>query len=777
MESLQLIPEGGFNSVNEVTASEKLSSQELTILENMRLDEKMGLPTIRKGFSRYSSEVDSSGVINAIYDLVDKDGDNYLYVSTPTKIRKSLNGTEAFSDVKTGLTNTNRPRLAKYGGKFFITNGIDDPFYTDNTDVADMSIPRFDASAITITLGGTADPKLSEGTYRYVIINLTTDGQRSNPSGTIQPFYQTSGYDSVTLNDILFSSDERISSRLIFRTKVNLLNRFYLLATIDNGVTVYVDTTPDDSLDTTETIEYMNTPNTAKYIMANTDRLFFANINKTYTNRIIPPPNFDDDSSVIISGTSAGVLLTGIYKYAFSLIDQRGNESDLVPYVTYALLSDNKSINIVLFPVTLLTIISGDSVYNTNIKTVRYYRTKKNGSDYYFIRDIISFVALPTTPTINDDAADSTLTIIYPKAATDPYPIYPTAPTFESGVSKISSGTVDLTSSIVFSNLFKPLEIPELNIWQIYPDDEDPITGVFDDDNGIMIFKKKSICKLYTNSSPENWYRVKIIHNIGCDEPDTIFKYQSSYFFVFKNKSYIFNGTQVKEISYKRKPTFDSVTSFIGSTFWDSAQWYILSVKIGSGYFLLCYDLKLKTWYKFSISQADAISRKEFGSDTDKILFGGNLYITSYDESQTYDSDTGADANITIQLQTGDISFPDNFVRARLMFFFNNYQRLKDTSTKEVLFKLNDPASLESRSLFDDDETYNQNIYRISTDGMLGNLKRCNKLNLNISGQALSIFYNARIDYLPETWGVRKKQKTSVEGLGMKTGTKAGVNL
>jgi hypothetical protein len=276
-----------------------------------------------------------------------------------------------------------------------------------------------------------------------------------------------------------------------------------------------------------------------------------------------------------------------------------------------------------------------------------------------------------------------------------------------------------------------------------------------------MVFKENSICKIYTNGDPANWQIVKLVHNIGCDQPDSIFKYGNTYFFVFRNKVYEWGGSgEPKCISYKRKPTFDSVTSFQGAAFYNSVLWYVLTVKIGTTYYLLCYDTKLDTWYKFSINQADTVLEKEFGTDKGKLLFGGNLYITYYNISQAYDNDSGTKKDITIALKTKDYSFPDNFITARLMFLMINYYRLVGTISKQISFTLTDPMSGISISLTDWDETTAQNIFKIVTDGMQGDLKRTFKLNFSISGQAISKFFAGRLDYNVEPW--RVKQKTLV---------------
>jgi hypothetical protein len=296
-----------------------------------------------------------------------------------------------------------------------------------------------------------------------------------------------------------------------------------------------------------------------------------------------------------------------------------------------------------------------------------------------------------------------------------------------------------------------------LNYLEVFPDDSNPITGYFDDDNGIIVFKGNSICKIYTNGDPSNWQVVKLVHNMGCDQPDSIVKRGSIYYFVWRNKAYEWAGSgEPKLISYTRKPTFDSVTSFQGAAFYNAFLWYVLTVKIGTVYYLLCYDTKLDTWYKFSISKADTVFEKIFGTDKGKLLFGGNLYITYYKDGQTNDTDSGTN-DITVALKSKDFSFPDNFVIARLMFLFLNYLRLVGSASKVVTFTITDAVTGNSINLDDADETVLQPIYKIVTDGMDGDLKRVYKLNFSITGEAISKFFGGKLEYNVEPWRILRK--------------------
>lgn len=818
---MQILEITAFDKVNEVTSPEKLMPNELAILENMRLDEQAGVATTRKGFARYltspvivaiTNAVAGSGIvvvtannhrlinsefvvitgvlgmtdldgtftityidinnfsvilstaqtyagggsitsvptpiINNLFDIQDANNNNYLFANAGTKLKKYYSG--IWSNVKTGLTSS-KIRMAAYGKNFFFTNGYEKPFYTDLIGVNDVGIDKQNVANITATAVEVDSPpyNVSPG-VRYIIVGVANDGQKSNASNQFVILDGGKAFASVTLNNLPIFNDERIVTKQIYRTRQNINTIFYLLAEIDNLTTTYTDNTTDDNLNSAETIEYLNSPK-SKYIISNGERLWMANLSKQMINRVIPPIFIYDYAIHGGSGVdsifiqeSAGNMGVGIYKYAYSFVDNLGNESELVPYFEHGITTPNSGINFYMvgYPVAslepnsaLLTMISG-------IKSIRLYRTKANGNIYYWRYDI----KVPTEPVFSlpsesDDANDSLLTIQFPKE-----------------VVHNSDEILNLPSAVIYSNLFKPIEFPELNYIEVYPDDSDKITGIFDDDNGVIVFKENSICKIFTTGDSENWQVQKLVTNIGCDQPNSIYKHGNLYFFVFRNKVYMsMGGGEPQEISYKRKTTFDSITEFLGSTFHYSVLWYVLTVKIDNSYYLMCYDTKLETWYKFSISQADTILEKKFGADKGKLLLGGNKYITYYNESQDYDNDTGTKTDITIYLKTKDYSFPDNFVVARLMFLFVNYYRLTNTIAQQIDFMITDPVTGLTKKLEDFDETTLQNIYKIATDGMIGALQRCFKLNFSINGVALSKFYATRIEYNIEPWRLLKK--------------------
>ena len=757
MESLEL---GAFNQVDEVTSPEKLPPQSLTWLTNAVLDNPIGAVTKRHGYSRYS-QADTSGTVNNLFDVKDVNDNNYFLANIGTKLRKFISGT--WSDIKTSLTSA-KMRMAAFGENFFFTNDNEAPFYTDLTNTYDMEIDRPIITGVSFTnndVGVTSDYGLI-----YYISYITSDGQESNVSLPIYiAFGSGSATKDITLNDLPVSSDSRVVSKKIYRSESKDFTNFYLLEIIDNDTTTYNDVVADDKLDTTEAIEYKNTPQKSKFITTNNDRFFLSNVVKKATNRVLPPYFVPLLSTHLRDDTQSGNLSAGTYKWARSFIDQDDNESELVVAVGTTVAS-GKQVSFFTghdIIIDYSAALSQDWIFNVSIKTIRYYRTKANGSTFYHIVDLNASEIRGENYTAltyyEDNTPDASLTNQYPLSSNN------------------SDEELNLKTTILFSNINKPLEFPELNLWQIYPDDSDEITGVFDDDNGIVVFKTNSICKLYTNGDPTNWDRTRLITEVGCDEPGSIVKYENSYFFIYRKKVYVFNGGAIKQISYRRKTTFDSVTEVLGASFYSKFLWYVLTVKIGSDYYLMCYDTKLDCWYKFQITKADTLFEKKFGADKGELLIGGDSgYITKYDTTKYVDSETGSNADVSVQLITKYFAFPDTLVIARLMFMFINYLRQQNTTTNQIVFSITDPISGAVNTFVDQDDTVTKNVFKTSTDGMNGYLERCTQLNFAIYGEAFKTFYQGRIDYNVEQWGLRRKATTVAEGHGMSSGMKAGTN-
>ena len=233
-----------FKKVNDRTSPEALSPEELVKLENLVLDNPLGLASLRGGFRRIFGQVSTQAEIHSIHDLTDNDNINWLYATIGHELRRSKDFS-LWEAIKGGLAEV-KSRIINYGGNFLVTNGQDKPFYVRNTpingqSVFDMELPTPDANRIVMVVNpatwyenGTLanGTKMDDGRYRYAFVFSTNDGQDSGPSVPIANISYGADNNLVGSNyafNLPRTDNPRISVIKIYRTKKDVLNTFYLL--------------------------------------------------------------------------------------------------------------------------------------------------------------------------------------------------------------------------------------------------------------------------------------------------------------------------------------------------------------------------------------------------------------------------------------------------------------------------------------------------------------------------------------------------------------------
>ena len=194
-------------------------------------------------------------------------------------------------------------------------------------------------------------------------------------------------------------------------------------------------------------------------------------------------------------------------------------------------------------------------------------------------------------------------------------------------------------SAVAWSQADQPAYFVLENIRQVFRDDQDKMRGLFDDGNGVLIWKDGSIVKLYHTGAPQNWYIRKIWDKFGCDEKKSLIKVGNTYYFRYRKRPYSYVSGGVPEyIGYGKQSTLDNVTIIDVAS---NDEWLFYSVVDGSNYYILVYDKKIKTWYQFNCGayQPTAIFVKEF----DDFWTPGNLYIAIEKRTFEYTKDTHVD--------------------------------------------------------------------------------------------------------------------------------------
>jgi len=203
-------------------------------------------------------------------------------------------------------------------------------------------------------------------------------------------------------------------------------------------------------------------------------------------------------------------------------------------------------------------------------------------------------------------------------------------------------------NSIMYSEVGKPAEIRALSLMKIFPDDSTEITGILDDGNGILIFKKDSIYKLYTNGNPFNWAVVKLTEDIGCDEPDSLQKVGNKYYFMFQRQIYRYPDIMKEPLSITLSINSSDIVK--SSTYSTEKNWYILLCTRSAETYIYVYDEIIGTWYVFKNTSGTATGQSleeiKHGTDRGKILLGISLdTILQYDDLTDMDYNKYSDNN------------------------------------------------------------------------------------------------------------------------------------
>jgi hypothetical protein len=682
---------GNFLRVNEDVAMDKLRDGELASLRNAVLDNPFGQITMRGGYEEKNTN-QPTGAIQKIVDVRSPNPDgsgnvNYLLAgNNGDRISRSVGG--AWTDVRTGL-NSGSFRHAPFNDSLVFTNGVDDPFILSGDDLSDDSILEIEEASVLDIEGqlSTTDAGfLPNGTiWHYILVYVTDDGQQSNPSipftfvrsnpaglpTLIIPMTAEIGKTKVLFSALPVSSDTRVTKKKLYRTEgfINSFDTpttdatiFYLIEKLDNDVTQYADGIADEDLDFSDTITYLRVPESAKYLAESNDRLFLANVNvrqKNYFSGWSTVRDHDAGNQTVDGVTYANSTIEGnldildtsdnatgltdgyFYQYMYTYMDINGLESDpsygIVIEVPTGATGKQK---VITYYYGYAGVGANDMVNNPQLISMKVYRTigfastfAQNANTFYLIEEVnrqhtTRPVAGEVSYVYTDSTNDTTTT---PYATTDK----------------------EHQSAIAWSQVDRPALFYLENIRQIFRDSGDVITGIFDDGNGVLIFKEKSIIKLYHTGAPQNWYIRKIYTEHGCDEPLSIVKVGNTYYFRFRKRVYSYvSGGVPKYISFGKQKTLSLHTVLdAGAT----DKWLIYTTSYAGGQYQLIFDRQLNTWYEFTMGAVNATATliKKY---TD-FWTAGNFYPVAkvgktyeYNSQATHDWFTGSGVDVLAQI-------------------------------------------------------------------------------------------------------------------------------
>lgn len=730
-----------FQRVNESVSPELLDQSELTRLINLVLDDETGRPKKRGGFTAFNSnQIDSTGTITSLEDIISSDGTNYMLAGINGKLRKSTNGTGTWSDV----TDKGTPpyKMESYSNGFIFTEGTVAPFLVRGADlstVTDLEITPMDVSAVNT--GHATGGNLTLGMYKWVFCYVTEGGEMSPPSTPLTHHYDAayitvqSTEKRIGFEGLLASTDSRVSGIRVFRTKVlsptDTPEIYYYVTQLANEDQNWFDEMSDDDLGS-EGFNFLSCPLTSKYLALHKDRIWQAYISRTVKNWTRPAlsatDTFNATNGATTTAFTAGVafnianggaasssLSAGLYTYRIDFVDSDGIRSDPI-----------QSNSVSISAGDIIEIRQLPFVNNPNIVRADVYRAIDGVADEDFYK---VFDYVPTLQNVLGSylAIDDT--------------------GFTDGTQYIDNQSTETTKTgIAFSEIGQPASYPLENLRNVYPDDGDEITGIKDDIDGILIVKRNSISKIYTSGSPENWRLVKLLQGVGCSEPTTLAKYGSEYYFVHYDKCYKFSPNGYEDIGELFKESLSGWT-FRSSTITD--RWYLLGVAYAPTYRVLVYDRMLKTWYKFTfLTDPYILSVKRQGTNTGKIITANTQYLLYYNTSSATDvaTDMSTPTDISTEIRTKTFKVPDGISLIRIRRTKFNYNKLTD---KNIVITVVNPDTGVTNTYTDSTNASSPYWKTYEPSQASDSLTVTPKLYISITGAGLTEWGDLRLEFRP----------------------------
>jgi len=666
-----------------------------------------------------------------------------------------------------------------------LAGGTDNDWDTNDVYAVETKTWNLELATATVTAiqsfhKGSTGELTANTLYKYVIVGVTEDGQMSPPSKPFTHIYASTTYrttddgtnsDSIFFQNLPYIADSRIVNRFIFRTKseedlgqYKTGEIYYLHSILDNDYTgtayqkTLLDNTADDDLGT-EIAIYLNTPTRARYIAYSNERLILGNFSEVDYNHFSPastqtggtPPTeystYTDGFE--LSGTDtdggAGTLDDSTqYDYRIHYVDEFGRYSKFYNDVTVTTDAGTGADD---HHITIYHIGGIGKETAKIVPQIAIFRRTGGTGSYYLLGkfDINGFADLTTEKItvyagghsfVDWGAANLTETWVDPATQINAYP-----------------------SAICFSEISSPSTIRDEDKRQIYPDDGTAITGLFDDQDGVVIFKTNSTNKVFISGNPINWRLVQLCRNYGCDQPETIQKSGSSYYFIYQNKAYRYDYGAEKpvDIGALFQGTLDSITTFYDSTIND--RWYCIQCLLVSTPYTLIYDMKLDTWYKFKRTQSDSEDFKtiyftKYGS-TEQLLSNADAYITQYNNLNSAsavtraDTEIGSTQQISPVIRTKTFKSPDGITLTRLRKLKFDYRKLDGQNVTVTITDDDIPSTIV---LTDSTDSSNANYTKLYESGIgrdTDTLKETRSFYVTIQGAGLERFDSLRIEGRP----------------------------
>jgi len=199
------------------------------------------------------------------------------------------------------------------------------------------------------------------------------------------------------------------------------------------------------------------------------------------------------------------------------------------------------------------------------------------------------------------------------------------------------------------------------NVFQVRENDGDVSTGIAPMQDFLAVYKKNSIWMLAGNSDSD-FSLFQVSASIGCDAPKSLVAYENLHYFLDRTGVYVFNGSQLTNISEKIQPVLDDIprtelTTAVAVVY--NRQYLLAHAKSGSAEndSIVMLDLRLGGWVTWEGLNVSSFTLWDGGDDEGEIYAGdsGSGFARRLDTGLQDDS-----TDITVQYESKHFSLGQN---------------------------------------------------------------------------------------------------------------------
>lgn len=653
---------GGYNLFSDPC---KISEKEFLEFENLIINKPGRFLNAQKrsGFERWNfNRSFSTEPINSLFQAVwnTRDLNDMVIIKTTSSLEYCFGNSTEFTSIATGLS-SGKVKFLMFQDRVYICHlgeGEDTNKVYDGTNYLDIGCPPCMQNQI-LSLSTVASTVLGTGIYHYLIVFLydgnmesgvilrhtdsNTDVNSIAGTNISREEMYTAHISNSTQKKINISAipigNERVTARVIYRTKSDG-DAFYYLTTIsDNNTSVLLN---DDTPDTDLGDEYNGgngfvniiKPYKSKYQVIHQRRLWQANIREDQYEAI--------DTSLILLASQAGsshissdAARAAIYTYKFAkdirVIKGKvfsGTTGIVKPPYTgiFGALSGTRSVTttpthteVYLSEIPIDDFCQRTAIFRnccqfiSGISVAGSVLTITVGTGWVFkegetvtITGVAGFTSNPNGTYVINTVTSTTFKITHNTtsgtytaasgvvqgsnfyicgftrsgAFTDGY-----ADSYMAGLDfnvLTSTGNKPYKSSVISSEADQPDIFPPGNFMSIGQDNGQQIMGIFSDDRRLIVFKENSIYEIDTTYQDTSFARARrIVRDIGAKSGDTIVQISPSEFIFLANDNYFYywpGSGKPKPISLKIQTIIDELEyENIDGCYYPNLQWVIFT--------------------------------------------------------------------------------------------------------------------------------------------------------------------------------------------------------